>query len=121
MKTSRFPFGRSAQPICWLGLAVVWALAGCATPDSKESKSMKLEQKRFGQMPDGTEVLIYTLSNKHGMVAKVTEYGALLTELWVPDRAGKLGDVVLGFDNLDRYLQGHPFFGATAKRVANRI
>src|SRR5262249_56190040 len=72
-------------------------------------------------MADGTQVLIYTLSNKHGMVAKVTEYGALLTELWVPDRTGKPGDVVLGFDNLDRYVQGHPFFGATAGRVANRI
>src|SRR5262249_54608538 len=72
-------------------------------------------------MADGTEVLIYTLSNKHGLVAKVTEYGALLTELWVPDRTGKPGDIVLSFDNLDRYVQGHPFFGATAGRVANRI
>jgi aldose 1-epimerase len=121
MKTHRFLFGWSAWPVSLLSLAVVVALTGCATTNSTESKPMKLEQKRFGQMPDGTEVLIYTLSNKHGVVAKVTEYGALLTELWVPDSAGKLGNIVLGFDNLDRYVQGHPFFGATAGRVANRI
>jgi aldose 1-epimerase len=82
---------------------------------------MKIESKVFGKMPDGTEVLIYTMSNPHGMAAKVTEYGTILTELWVPDRSGRPGDVVLGFDNLERYLKGHPFFGATAGRVANRI
>lgn len=72
-------------------------------------------------MSDGSEVRIYTLSNGKGMTAKITEYGALLTELWVPDRNGKPGNVVLGFDNLDRYVKGHPFFGATTGRVANRI
>jgi aldose 1-epimerase len=66
-------------------------------------------------------VKIYTLSNSKGMTAKITEYGGIITELWVPDRNGKPGDVVLGFDNLDRYLKGHPFFGAIAGRVANRI
>jgi aldose 1-epimerase len=82
---------------------------------------MKLEHKDFGRMPDGSEVKVYSLSNSRGMTAKVMEYGALLTELWVPDRNGKPGNVVLGFDNLDRYLKGHPFFGATTGRVANRI
>ncbi len=82
---------------------------------------MKLEQRLFGTTPDGTAVKIYTLANRQGMVAKITEYGAILTELWVPDRNGKPGDVVLGFDNLERYVKGHPFFGAIAGRVANRI
>jgi aldose 1-epimerase len=82
---------------------------------------MKLEQKVFGKTPAGAEVKIYTLSNRKGMTAKVTDYGAILTELWVPDRNGKPGNVVLGFDNLDRYVKGHPFFGATTGRVANRI
>lgn len=82
---------------------------------------MKIDHQVFGKMPDGTEVKIYTLSNSKGTIAKITEYGAILTELWVPDRNGKLGNVVLGFDNLDRYLKGHPFFGATTGRVANRI
>ena len=49
------------------------------------------------------------------------DYGAILTELWVPDRNGTLGNVVAGFDNLDQYLAGQPFFGATTGRFANRI
>lgn len=82
---------------------------------------MKIESTVFGQMPDGTAAHLYTLTNPNGVIAKATDYGALLTELWVPDRAGQSGNIVCGFDNLERYLKGHPFFGATAGRVANRI
>src|SRR5918993_1262561 len=55
------------------------------------------------------------------MVAKIMTYGAVLTELHAPDKNGKFTTVVLGFDNLDQYLKGHPFFGAIAGRYANRI
>ena len=82
---------------------------------------MKIEKTPFGKMPDGTPVDLYTLRNKQDMAVKITPYGAIITEINVPDRAGKLGNVVLGFDNLDQYLKGHPFFGAVAGRVANRI
>jgi len=82
---------------------------------------MTIESSLFGTLPDGTPVRLYTLRNPHGVVVKVTEYGLIITELHVPDREGKPGNVVLGFDNLDRYLKGHPFFGAIAGRVANRI
>jgi len=75
----------------------------------------------FGQLPDGTKVKLYTLTNSSGLVAKITDYGTIITELHVPDRAGKNGDVVLGFDNLPQYLGSHPYFGATVGRVANRI
>ncbi len=75
---------------------------------------------RFGQLSDGTAVDLFTLTNAHGLVAKITNYGTILTELHVPDRAGNLGDIVLGFDNLAQYLQGHPHFGCTVGRVANR-
>jgi aldose 1-epimerase len=81
----------------------------------------KLEQQDWGKMPDGTVVKLFTLSNAKGMTAKIMTYGATLTELRVPDRNGKAGNVVLGFDNLDRYLKRHPFLGATTGRVANRI
>lgn len=80
-----------------------------------------VEKRSFGKMPDGTVVEQYVLSNAHGLIAKVITYGATLTELWVPDRSGKLGDIVLGFDNLEQYLGEHPYFGATIGRVANRI
>jgi aldose 1-epimerase len=64
---------------------------------------------------------LFILGNGQGVKVKVMNFGLIITELWVPDRAGKPGNVVLGFDNLDRYLKGHPFFGAIAGRVANRI
>lgn len=75
----------------------------------------------FGKLPNGQRADLFTLQNRHGLVAKVTNYGTILTELHVPDRKGRLGDVVLGFDNLAQYLQGHPYFGCTVGRYANRI
>lgn len=75
----------------------------------------------FGQLPGGATASLFTLANAHGLVARVTNYGTILTGLHVPDHAGKLGDVVLGFDNLAAYLTGHPYLGCTVGRVANRI
>ena len=80
-----------------------------------------IEQENFGTTPDGGAVKRYTLTNRNGMLARLIEFGAILTELHVPDRNGKLGNVVAGFDNLAQYLNGHPFFGATTGRYANRI
>jgi aldose 1-epimerase len=80
-----------------------------------------VESSPFGTLPDGTKVEMFTLMNAHGAIAKVITYGATLTELWMPDRAGKMDDVVLGFDSLQGYLGKHPWFGATVGRVANRI
>jgi aldose 1-epimerase len=77
--------------------------------------------KTFGKLPDGKEVRIFTLKNSHGMLARVTEYGATLTELHVPDARGRSANVTLGFDNLEQYLGRHPAFGATIGRFANRI
>jgi aldose 1-epimerase len=80
-----------------------------------------LTKSVFGKLPSGQRVYLFTLTNARGCVAKVTDYGTILTELHVPDRKGRLGDVVLGFDNLGQYLKGHPYFGCTTGRVANRI
>jgi aldose 1-epimerase len=80
-----------------------------------------VETSRFGTLDDGTPIEMLTLRNAKGVTAKVITYGATLTELWVPDRSGKLADVVLGFDQLPGYLGKHPWFGATVGRVANRI
>ena len=74
----------------------------------------------FGSRDD-LPVQLFTLTNTHGLVARITTYGAIVTELHVPDRAGTLADVVLGFENLDGYVKGHPYFGAIVGRVANRI
>lgn len=125
MKTLPTPRRLTLVTSC-LSLTAALFLNGCAccttkTSDAAPTKTMKLEHKVFGKTPDGAEVKIYTLSNSKGMTAKITEYGGIITELWMPDRNGKPGNIVLGFDNLDRYVKGHPFFGAIAGRVANRI
>lgn len=80
-----------------------------------------LQTSNFGALPDGRTVTLFTLTNLNGLVAKVTNYGTIITELHVPDRRGQLADVVLGFDRLEPYLKGHPYFGCTVGRVANRI
>jgi aldose 1-epimerase len=75
----------------------------------------------FGHTADGQDVDIVTLTNSHGMRARVMTYGASLQSLLVPDRNGKLADVVLGYDTLQGYLDRRQYFGATVGRYANRI
>src|SRR5687768_1698408 len=74
---------------------------GCAHRTEYQLNTMhSIDQKTFGQMPDGRNVTLYTLQNKNGMTIKVMDYGAILTEVIVPDRDGNPGNVVAGFDNL---------------------
>lgn len=80
-----------------------------------------VEKSAFGKLPDGTAIEAYTLQNKNGLKAKVITYGALMTEFCAPDRTGRIADITLGFDNLQQYLDGHPYFGATIGRYGNRI
>ncbi len=80
----------------------------------------RVERMDFGKTPDGTPVDLFVLGNGR-VTAKVMTYGAILTELDVPDRSGKSADVVLGFDTLEGYLPRHPYFGSTVGRVANRV
>jgi aldose 1-epimerase len=107
-------------------LAVAAALLTIAAlamvPAGAEGASRaSVKKARFGQLDDGTVVDIYTLTNRAGSSAKIMTYGATLTELHVADRAGRRGDIVLGFENLAQYVKGHPYFGSTVGRVANRI
>ncbi len=75
----------------------------------------------FGRLPTGEPVEEYVLTSAGGVVARITTYGAMLTQLHVPDKKGKCANVVLGCDNLGQYLAGHPYLGSTVGRVANRI
>lgn len=101
------------------GLSLSLLLTIISAADSRGVVS--IGRTPFGKTKDGQQVTLYTIENKNGCKLKVMDYGALMTELHVPDKDGKLGDVVLGFDNLNQYLAGHPYFGATVGRVANRI
>ena len=84
------------------------------------SASSTVGKVKWGEL-DGKEVDLYTLTNKHGLIAKITNYGGIVVELHVPDRQGKLGDVVFGYDSLAEYVKKTPYFGATIGRVGNRI
>ena len=77
-------------------------------------------KKSFGMTPSGEQAHLYTISCGN-LVAEVTDYGAHLVSLMVPDKDGNVADVVLGYDSAEGYTNGSCFFGATVGRSANRI
>src|SRR3954470_6831278 len=107
-----------------VGLTIVCAVVMLCAFDGAKAATItmkRLEKSDFGKLPDGSTAHLFTLQNSKGMTVKVTDYGSIITEILVSDKNGKIGDVVLGFDNLDQCLKCHPFFGAIAGRYANRI
>ena len=97
---------------------MVAGIGGCARNDQAVNA---VKPVPFGKTADGTEVLLYTLKNKAGMEAKITNYGGIVVSLRVPDRSGTLDDVVLGYDSLAGYLRETPYFGALIGRYGNRL
>jgi aldose 1-epimerase len=110
-----------------LCIAIAFTLAACSAPSEQPSQpappaaAPAVHNAPFGTTKEGAAVEIYTLTNRNGVTAKVMTYGATLTELLVPDKAGTPGNVVLGFDTVEPYLAGVPYFGSTIGRVGNRI
>lgn len=82
---------------------------------------MEVKSEPFGTAPNGQQVQLYTLTNANGMTVKITNYGAIVTSIRTPDRAGNLGEVVLGFDRVDGYIPNDPHLGGIVGRYANRI
>jgi aldose 1-epimerase len=80
-----------------------------------------MKKNPFGTLPDGRPVNAYTLKNRIGAEAMVINYGAAVTSLTAPDRAGRFQDVVLGFDRLEDYVERNPYFGVIVGRYGNRI
>src|SRR5215213_7438248 len=79
-----------------------------------------IEVTQWGER-DGKKVYLYTLTNKHNMQVKVTNYGCIVTAWMAPDKNGNTSNIVLGFDSLERYTPSVPFFGAVVGRYGNRI
>jgi aldose 1-epimerase len=80
-----------------------------------------VSQSRFGALPDGTPIEIFTLTNATGIEVRAMSYGATLVSIRTPDRAGQFADIALGFDRLDDYVTRSRFFGALVGRYGNRI
>ena len=99
-----------------LGLSIMMASL------SAHAAGLTAERGSFGALPDGTAIEKYTLRNSHGVQATIITYGGILQSLLVPDKHGKVADVVLGFDDLHGY-QSNPtvYFGATIGRYGNRL
>ncbi|HEY5960789.1 MAG TPA: aldose epimerase family protein [Polyangiaceae bacterium] len=91
-----------------------------AAEAAKPARTESITKSDFGTV-EGKTADLYTLRNANGLVMKVTNYGATITVLSVPDRAGKFGDIVAGFDDLAGYLKKSPYFGAAIGRYENRI
>ena len=81
---------------------------------------MSVTKSLFGKSPEGKEISLYTLSNSKGMKAAVTDLGAILVRVLVPDATGKADDLVLGFDNGESYYGNDSFFGTVIGPCANR-
>jgi aldose 1-epimerase len=80
-----------------------------------------IRRSPYGTLPDGTAVDLYALENANGLSCRVITYGATITELHVPDRSGRLGDVVLGLGSLAEYVAQNSYMGCVIGRFANRI
>lgn len=122
----------------YLFLAVLTAVAGaraeeegasgtkviyvCCEPDETRSEPpMTIHKRSFGVTPEGGAADLYLLTAAPDFKAAITNYGGIIVSLWTPDRNGKLADVVLGFDDLESYVNKHPYFGAIVGRYGNRI
>ncbi len=82
---------------------------------------MSIIKNTFGKLPDGREVFSYSLKNKNGAEVRIIDYGATLTNIFMPDREGRLADVIGGFDTLEGYMTAKGYQGATIGRYSNRI
>ena len=113
----------------WLGVLILTTVGAeflFRTPavsaiEQNENMQKTIQKSPFGELPDGTKVDLYTLTNTHGVVCKIITYGGIITEIDAPDRNGNSADIVLGYETLTEYLKRSPYFGALVGRVANRI
>ena len=91
------------------------------SPAGAKSQSGSTTKKSFGKTPDGQPADLFVLTNKNGAEVSITNYGGAVVSLKVPDRGGKLADVVLGYDGIDGYVNDKSYFGALVGRYGNRI
>ncbi len=107
------------KKIIFLILLALSCFSAYALSGGKE-KAM-IEKNVYGKLQDGTEIYVYTLKNDKGAEAKIINYGATVVSLTAPDRNGKYSDIVLGWENLQGYVNGSTYFGAIVGRYGNRI
>jgi len=108
------------RSVLWVTIAGAVLMTTMAASGAT-AKPGSTKKSSFGKTPDGEAVDLYTLTNKNGVEAEITTYGGSVVSLKVPDRNGKLGDVVLGFDSVEGYETNTSYIGALIGRYGNRI
>jgi aldose 1-epimerase len=127
------PFTRGLAALAVLAVAVLVS-AGCAPksagggaggaaddPAPDRGATGGVPRAPFGQLPTGEAAEIFTLTNRHGVEVRATNYGGIIVSLRTPDRRGQFDDIVLGYDSLAGYVAASPYFGAIVGRYGNRI
>lgn len=112
---------RKLKPIQYLLLTYLLAASTACTSEQNQMSEQDIAIKEYGTMDDGSAVQLFTMKNENGMEVSITNYGGIVTSIKAPDSEGNVENVVLGFDDLEQYKEGHPFFGAITGRYANRI
>ncbi len=102
-------------------LLVALLSLACPSLVTRAADSAGVTHQPFGKTKEGIPVEIYTLRNTHGCEARITNYGGIVVSLTMPDRNGKLDDMLLGFDTIPEYEANSPYFGALIGRYGNRI
>ena len=110
--------------IAFLGVSLI---ISCQPDKKKENQQettksiFSINENQFGVTPDGEAVTQFVFANSNGLEVKIINYGGIVTHLNVPDKNGKIEDVVLGYDKLEDYIKATPYFGAIVGRYGNRI
>ncbi len=102
-------------------LAIAALAMGMLSCNCDKKTCDPIQKEAWGVTPSGDSVALYTLTSQNGIEVKIMTYGGAITSLKTPDKDGKMGNIVLGFDSLAPYIKGTPFFGATIGRFGNRI
>ena len=113
---------RGVTPFAFaLALCAFAAVSPPTVAGMTQTSGARIEKRPFGTLPDGAAVDLYTLTNRRGVRAEITNYGGAVVSLTVPDARGRMADVVLGYDDLAGYAADRSYFGALVGRFANRI
>ena len=112
---------RYNYPVVLLAAVFTFMAMISAREVTQTAKAGAVTRAPFGKLKDGSAVEVFTLTNAKGVEVRAITYGGIIQSWKVPDKAGKLADVVLGFDTIDGYQTDHPFFGAIIGRYGNRI
>ncbi|MEN6426691.1 MAG: aldose epimerase family protein [Phycisphaerales bacterium] len=122
MSTKTWRLAAFAAVLAGAVVALSSCKCSCLKFGSKVAKqAMDIDVTAFGKTPEGQEIKLYTLHNAKGAMAQITNYGAIVVSLEMPDAKGQRDDIVLGYENLDGYLKVTPYFGAIVGRYGNRI